>query len=251
MESIPKAKSILEFLTHRNPHVTLSPEPSPNTHNPNFFWPREVRKWDEFSFENLEKIYDGQLMSAARTPRDALPHYPSILGKDCRIEDEPTTTSLIAKWNDQIVSVALEAVKDELNPSIWVQKASKPDQSDNAPKVILRPDAGAYSIHEQNHREKKERFPKDYKCARSWNGLKLRNGEHVDKRTGEWRPGSVRRNDTMPIRQAYTYSVEFGCRYGCLLTTDEAFIFRIRPRDECSGECQSAPHSTRTPTLKA
>ncbi|KAI0503068.1 hypothetical protein F5B22DRAFT_576462 [Xylaria bambusicola] len=240
MEGNPKARSILEFLTHRNPHVVLSPDSNPNTHNPDFYWPREVRKWDEFHFENLEKIYEGQLMNAARAPRYALLHYPSILVKDCRIEDEPMTTSLITKWNDSIVSIALEAVKDELNPCIWVQKASKPDRSDHKQKVALRPDAGAYSIHEQDHRTKKERFPKDHKCARSWTSLKIRNGEHVDKRTGEWRPGRIRRNDTMPIRQAYTYSVEFGCRYGCLLTTEEAFVFRIRPRDQYSAEPGSA-----------
>ncbi|KAI1360579.1 hypothetical protein F5Y08DRAFT_348683 [Xylaria arbuscula] len=217
-----------------NPHVILSPDSNPDTHNPDFYWPREVRKWDESHFENLEKIYEGQLMNAARAPRHALPHYPSILAKDCRIEDEPMTTCLISKWNDSIVSIALEAVKDELNPCIWVQKASKPDRSVHIHKVTLRPDAGAYSIHEQDHGTKKERFPKDYKCARSWNSLKIRNGEYVDRLTGEWRPGRIHRNDNMPIRQAYTYSVKFGCRYGCLLTTEEAFVFRIRPRDQQS-----------------
>ncbi|KAI0423512.1 hypothetical protein F5Y09DRAFT_228945 [Xylaria sp. FL1042] len=257
MEEQPRARSILELLTHRNPHVILSPDGGINTHNPLFLWPRKVKKWEEFCFENLEKIYEGQLMSAARSPRFSLPCYPFVLNKDCRIEDEPMTTSLISKWNDTIVSAALDAVKDELNPSIWVQKASKPDQSALAPKIeakgtkktakiSLRPDSGAYSIHEQDQETKEERFPKDYKYAGCWNSLKIRNGEHVDTDTGEWRPGFVRRNDNMPIRQAYTYSVLFQCRYGCILTTAEAFIFRIRPLDQ-SPEAKGRSDKKATP----
>ncbi|KAJ4156018.1 hypothetical protein LMH87_001232 [Akanthomyces muscarius] len=38
-------------------------------------------------------------------------------------------------------------------------------------------------------------------------------------------------NCAFPFRQAYTYCVEFNCRYGCILTTEEAFVFRIRPVD--------------------
>ncbi|KAF2973059.1 hypothetical protein GQX73_g619 [Xylaria multiplex] len=246
MEDGPRAGSIFELLTHRNPHVILSPESGTNTHNQSYFWPRKIKKWEEFHFENLDKIYGGLLMNVARNPRDNLPHYPFILGKDCRISDEPTTTNLISKWNDTVVSAALDAVKGELNPSIWIQKASKPKQSTNTPnsgskgkkkddvKISLRPDSGAYSVHEENPENGEERFPKDYKYAGSWSSLKVRNGQHVDIDTGEWKPGFVQRNDNMPIRQAYTYSVLFQCRYGCILTTEEAFIFRIGPIEQNS-----------------
>ena len=40
----------------------------------------------------------------------------------------------------------------------------------------------------------------------------------------------------MPIRQVYTYCTEHGCRYGCILTTEEAFVFRIRPREEVDND---------------
>ncbi|KAI0535408.1 hypothetical protein GGR58DRAFT_479199 [Xylaria digitata] len=247
MEEEKRAASILELLTHRNPHVILSPESGTNTHNRNYFWPRKLKKWEEFHFENLDKIYGGRLMNVARNPRDNLPHYPFILRKDCRISDEPTTINLISKWNDTVVSAALDAVKGELNPSIWIQKASKPKQSTNTPKpdgkgkkddvkISLRPDSGAYSVHEEDPGNGEERFPKDYKYAGSWSSLKVRNGQHVDIDTGEWKPGFVQRNDNMPIRQAYTYSVLFKCRYGCILTTEEAFIFRIGPLEQNSVE---------------
>ncbi|KAI3321481.1 hypothetical protein HD806DRAFT_502679 [Xylariaceae sp. AK1471] len=251
MEHKRRAESIFEFLTHKNPHVNLSPEGGSNTHNQAYFWPRQVKKWEEFCFENLDNIYAGELMDVARNPRDTLPHYPFILEKDCRVSDESTTTNLISKWNDTIVSAALDAVKDKLNPSIWIQKASKPKESTNAPKlsgkgkkkvtvkIPLRPDSGAYSVHEEDPENREERFPKDYKHARHWSSLKVRNGEHVDIDTGEWKPGFVQRNENMPIRQAYTYSVLFQCRYGCILTTEEAFIFRIRPLEQNLGKVDS------------
>jgi hypothetical protein len=97
MEQKPRAQSIFEFLTHRNPHVHLSPESSSNTHNETYFWPRQIKKLEEFSFENLDNFYAGQLMHVARYTRDTLPPYPFILEKDRRISDEPTTANLISK----------------------------------------------------------------------------------------------------------------------------------------------------------
>lgn len=74
-----------------------------------------------------------------------------------------------------------------------------------------------------------ERLPKDYKAAtkwRSWEALDLL----LDKdNSGNWGEGLSGKQPAWPLRQAYTYCVEFGCRYGCILTTEEAFVFRIRP----------------------
>lgn len=74
-----------------------------------------------------------------------------------------------------------------------------------------------------------ERLPKDYKSStkwRSWDALKdlLR-----EDKSGRWKGGQTNQPLAWPLRQAYTYCVEFGCRYGCILTTEEAFVFRIRP----------------------
>lgn len=97
----------------------------------------------------------------------------------------------------------------------------------------LRPDAGATAPCNTHGSlcpaSLVERLPKDYKAAtkwRSWEALE----QVLDKdKSGDWKAGQLHKQPAWPLRQVYTYCVRFGCRYGCILTTEEAFVFRIRP----------------------
>ncbi|KAI1318981.1 hypothetical protein F5Y16DRAFT_414336 [Xylariaceae sp. FL0255] len=102
----------------------------------------------------------------------------------------------------------------------------------------LQPDGGAISLVEDMEGTDafEEHFPKEIKTAYNWSSQALRNGELTDAETGEWIGSKGQSNRNAPIRQAYTYCVNYRCRYGCILTTEEAFIFRIRPRENPSGE---------------
>lgn len=63
--------------------------------------------------------------------------------------------------------------------------------------------------------------------------------------SGEWRDEScLNDNFAWPVRQAYTYSIQHMCRYGCILTCNEAFIFRVKPRDEEPGKSPPISHPT-------
>jgi hypothetical protein len=79
-----------------------------------------------------------------------------------------------------------------------------------------------------------ERLPKDYKMAKKWTSSQLI--ESLVDEDGTWKRGGSGARLAMPIRQAYTYCVFYGCRYGCILTTEEAFIFRIKPKNQDSGK---------------
>lgn len=99
-------------------------------------------------------------------------------------------------------------------------------------KLGLYPDAGATAAC-PTHGDSCaaswiERLPKDYKTSTKWRSwealrklLKDKKGNLIERETAK--------NPAFPFRQAYTYCVEFNCRYGCILTTEEAFVFRIRP----------------------
>ncbi|KAI1418994.1 hypothetical protein F5Y12DRAFT_721314 [Xylaria sp. FL1777] len=182
---------------------------------------------------------------------------------------EPITRSLINKWNHTIVVASLRAVQDAFHPCFWREKTGKrlfksnipssttPDndsegaQNDTSQKVeeerqedevrqgirkqrskrSRQPDGGSVSLGEIMLKKSGERFPKEYKPAANWNSKKLRDGDYTNKETGEWLDVKfILEQNIAPIRQAYTYCIDYGCRYGCILTTLEAFIFRIKPR---------------------
>lgn len=54
-------------------------------------------------------------------------------------------------------------------------------------------------------------------------------------RAVQWQRADSRKQQAWPIRQAFTYCIDNMCRYGCILTCEEAFIFRVQPLDEEPG----------------
>ncbi|KAF2971390.1 hypothetical protein GQX73_g2189 [Xylaria multiplex] len=183
---------------------------------------------------------------------------------------ETITRSLFSKWNHTIVLASLRAVQDVFHPCLWREMTGEKssackillptnpennsegiqnedsrgleamNQMNRAQKGIKKqrskrsrqPDGGSVSVHEILLKKSGERFPKEYKSACNWNSKSLRDGKYTNKETGEWLEGVelASNNNIAPIRQAYTYCVDYECRYGCILTTSEAFIFRIKPR---------------------
>ncbi|KAI0410208.1 hypothetical protein F5X98DRAFT_387170 [Xylaria grammica] len=197
-------------------------------------------------------------------------------------KSEPITRSLFNKWNHTIVLASLRAVQDAFHPCLWREttgeKPSKsciplptdsenskraPDEATPEPEGMNRaektqkairkerskrsrqPDGGSVSVREILLKKSGERFPKEYKPASNWSSKKLRDGKYTNKETGEWHKEVqlIINNNIAPIRQAYTYCIDYGCRYGCILTTSEAFIFRIKPRGNYEGSIDDDPSS--------
>ena len=238
MDGEAKAESILDFLTARNPNIHhQTPKSTSLTSVRNSLCPKQLKVWKDFNFSTLENVYEKRLIHEAQKGRPPLP-YPSVLAKvDDVVHDEPTTTHVLTIWNHRIVAASLQAVQDTLHPSIWVPYRTKGqdeadaiiiDVSTDRKKTRLKPDAGAVSFC-QACCSAVERLPKDYKPASKWHSSAVFNRRMTDK-AGKWAPGQKNKNNAKPIRQVYTYCVELGCRYGCIITTREAFIFRIQPR---------------------
>ncbi|KAJ4328226.1 hypothetical protein N0V84_001266 [Fusarium piperis] len=258
MEFQPPATSIFELLTAKNPEV-VHPEPETKslTASPNFHWPKELRPWKEFDFKALEAVFAGSLLGDARRTGRSLPGYPTLFpDTDCVVTDEKSTTSLIIKWNETIVNTALMSIRNEFHPSIWNSKTRKHEKHEAEPQVnsrakrkqpprrssqshrvqkprkrhiSVRPDSGAVhhalSPDERGSPAVQERFPKEYKTASKWCSEKFLRSGFIDKK-GQMREELIQKNYFMPIRQAFTYCITHGCRYGCILTCGEAFIFR-------------------------
>lgn len=270
MESRAQATSLLEFLTTKNPEVD-QPELAHKTltSSPLYYIPKQLKAWDEFNFETLQQIFGGDLIREARRMDRVLP-YPMIIPEaDCKVTDERTTTRLLAKWNESIVISALLAVDKKFNATVWNSSVRVHEKTDVGSKhkrkgsrvqpsrklayrvkkqrkhLRLRPDSGAIASSPSFELDgsaalsfSQERFPKEYKTASKWQSDALLRGE-VTNSEGEWVDGHEESNYAMPIRQAFTYCVTYECRYGCILTCGEAFIFRVRPRGQPDGEIRS------------
>lgn len=220
-----------------------------------------MKTWDDFTFETLESIYGCELMKELRR-HDRELTYPFIWHKhESIMEDESTTTEILIRWNQASVNQALKEVEETLHPCIWtarkrpaVETPSVPLENSLTPlesnegkeekrasktgKTKLRRDMGAISTcdvcqardsRRSNGTGSIERLPKEVKPGSKWDSAEIE--KFIDD-NHEWVEGSNRRNEVMPVRQAYSYCVEHGCRYGCILTYQEAFIFRIGLVDE-------------------
>lgn len=231
MDSSRRAKSILEFLTAENCSVFAEePDSKTNSQHRNYHFPKQINAWEEFNFETLESLYDGKLMEELRFEERKLPEYPTSSPASRVDRNEPHTILILNKWNHSILDAALETVKDTLHPSVWVPDTGESNWTTPL-KRNWKPDAGAQAAC---GKDKRERFPKDYKVAKKWKSRVLHQKPLIDS-SGMWCRGSQKSNDAMPIRQAFTYCVTTGCRYGCILSTEEAFIFRIKPRKSPEG----------------
>lgn len=231
MDSSRRAKSILEFLTAENCSVfPQEPESKSNSRHPNWHSPKQINVWKEFNFENLEGLYDGKLMEELRNEGRKLPEYPASSPESRVDRNEPHTSLILNKWSHAILDTSLNAVRDTLHPSLWVPDIGNTNWT-RPLKRNWKPDAGAIAAC---GKDKRERFPKDYKVAKKWKSRVLHQKPLIDS-AGLWFRGSTKSNEAMPIRQAFTYCVTTGCRYGCILSTEEAFIFRIKPRTPAKG----------------
>jgi hypothetical protein len=245
MEERPGAASILEFLTAKNPSIEFPPPESKTlSSNKKYYWPRQLKRWNEFNFPTLEAVYQRSLLEEARRKCRSLLQYPPYLdGVENVVEDEPTTTYFLTTWNYRIVlkALTLPAVWNSFHPSVWRSKATPhASEGSNKKTARLKGDAGAISLCKTcrcsppDPALAAERFPKEYKTASKWRSSDVTSGPFIDE-SGAWKPGFNRSRKNMPIAQAYTACVNLGCRYGCILSTGEAFIFRIMPRPQSPG----------------
>jgi hypothetical protein len=272
MSQAAPAPTILEFLTHPNPSVEhRKPKSKTNTKSIDYYFPRQLVRWDEFDVGLLQTIYSGSLLEAARQTGRTLPHYPTTSPlTDLVIYGEKNVEKLINKWNETIVTAALEPIQNDFGPAMWTP-GEGPDENewfDKPPRrrgsrkqpprssssragcspttrrkqslSRLRPDSGSSAVRympdpslqaadSRESADRRERFPKEYKVATKWTSREVLEGGLLNEK-GEWEDGQFNDNLAMPINQAFTYCVANRARYGCILTCEEAFIFRIKPR---------------------
>ncbi|KAH7321025.1 hypothetical protein B0I35DRAFT_204973 [Stachybotrys elegans] len=268
----PRATSILELLTHPNPPVHHAKDSFKVTTHPWWHFPTYVRPWKEFQdITILKRVFESNLFRDACQYREGLPPYPTIHeDSDCGIDDEPQTRAMFDKWTKSVVMSALDPLRSKYPLVIWRkgkvikrQDSKRPVEPGKKRKPPARTsstysrrgrtqslsryvaDSGSV-LHKSaspspsvdplspDEKDQRERFPKEYKSAHHWRSHLLSDLDMLDE-DGRWRPSQYNSKQAMPIRQAYTYCIQNMCRYGCILSCHEAFIFQIRPGGEIPG----------------
>lgn len=250
----------------REPPNTKRKSGVSNTKNPLWHFPTRLEAWEEFQPELLSGVFSKTLFNEAKRVRPGLPPYPRLVGHDVQTATHEKTVRLINKWTESIVNTALEEVCDTLRPALW-DKGIKPPGKNQYETARTRPDSrhrrgpkyvnmtnwscdsganvGArYKLVDdksgdaltrailaaQEYQERKhERFPKEYKQYQAWNFQDF--WDKIIGPDGEWYEHMQEDSLAWPVRQAYSYCLQNGCRYGCILTPKEALIFRVKPTD--------------------
>lgn len=249
--------TIFQLLTLGNPRVTHYPlrkKARKNSQSVKWHYPRLINGWKDWEDSNLlRKTFDGRLLAHVNLPRE-LPHPPRLVSSaDCQLRTEEGTKRVIYKWTEVVVNAALEPIQFNLNATIWTTFGDlpKPRQTYDVPRRQptrngtkrspnratvgrLFPDGGAGYPSADAEQVSIERFPKEYKPFQKWSFQEVVRENLIDS-NGEWVNDGQLHNLAQPINQAFTYCVEFNCRYGCILTCHEAFLFRVRPIADDSG----------------
>lgn len=258
--------TILGLLTERN--RAIRPLPAPRSDNTkSMAWknghPTLLRPWDDFSISTFKTIYATQLFKACITDVPAGPGVILLDQESSTVGKEDEHRAVYHEWNWKRVDWALnhDLIKTRFSPafrrghglpvahqSAWANTpphdvARTSERSTPRPvtyysearqKVILRPDDGAGRLVDEN---KLELVTMDYKVARKWSSTRML-AECVDSE-GRLKSNDLGKTLVRPIKQLFAYCVAHGCRYGCLLTTEEAFLVRVGPIADSTGRSQS------------
>ncbi|RYP73438.1 hypothetical protein DL771_003610 [Monosporascus sp. 5C6A] len=224
MPPADKAKSIFEILTAENPKIDYPP-PKSKTQSSRREWykPKQIVEWNEFSYATLEGIYGGALFREARSEDYPLPHYPHIVSEaDCVVEDEPSTVHIMTKWNHTIVAAALDVIKHQFYPCIWIpgKRGSIQGIKNKQSPATYKPSQDSGAVHSScasgvssSSSLPVQMLPKDYKTASKWKSEQALSPNLLLDQNGLWIRGAQKSIEAQPLKQVYTYCVNYECRY--------------------------------------
>ncbi|KAI9149998.1 kinase-like protein [Paramyrothecium foliicola] len=228
---ILREMSIWEYLTIKNPPVITPQKSKPPSSRPYSFTPMRLKTWHEFNMSTFEQIFGKQLMQEARQKRDML-EVIELGDRELHVFNDLTSDSLLQQWNMPMTKHALHAVRDTLHPTGWQSNTDRRTAAAEISNIQLPASTAMSECEICRQRDQQspwntdERLPKVHTSYPKFNSariLPLVNSE------GYWDMKKANRHDISLIKEAYTLCVVKGCRYGCILSTHEAFIFRVSP----------------------
>ena len=224
---MPAKISILEYLRSDSPVVSHVHHPHDdakqrrNTTSVYYTKPRCILEWEDFEFDSLQAIYNGRLRKVLDQEtsnfidRSAIPHLPF-----CEIHDEDSLEALLIKWNQSVVSDALDVTQtlsgaDQGQAKIYMVRGGQ------ANKIARYQPDWAGVLRASTQQRASSILPGDTKVGWKWSSR--------DIQVGEVESIYLARDWLEPIKQIFTYCTKLNVRYGYIITERELVVTRIRP----------------------
>lgn len=225
--------SLLHHLSTRKPKLQATPRSKSRTNTTNQTWrmPSKITKWEDFDRASLMKCCGGLFCEMLKHPIEPM-KFPHLEKDIIRFADEAALEKhYVSQWTHPIVTTALfhsqSQCKDyQLRPPFVDMVAGGNARSVSAHRVSAHyPDwAGIRTMLPDNPNQTVNILPGDTKVSYKWKSTEI-----VPKKINA---NDVVQNWFWPLRQIFTYCMNFKTRYGYIISDEEVVAFRVRVSHE-------------------
>jgi hypothetical protein len=220
--------SLLHHLSTRKPKLQATPRSKSRTNTTNQSWrrPSRIAKWEDFDCTSLMKCCGGLFCEMLKHTIEPM-KFPHLEKDIIRFADEAALEKhYISQWTHPIVTTALSHAQRQSNDGGLRPPFVEMVAGGNAQSISgHKPDwAGTRTMMPDNPNQIVNILPGDTKVSYKWKSTEI-----VPK---EVNANDLVQNWFWPLRQIFTYCMNFKTRYGYIISDEEVVAFRVRvPRE--------------------
>lgn len=220
--------SLLYHLSTRKPKLQATPRSKSRTNTTNQSWrrPSRIAKWEDFDCASLMKCCGGLFYEMLKHTIEPM-QFPHLEKDLIRFADEAALEKhYISQWTHPIVTTALSHAQRQSNDRGLRPPFVEMVAGGNAQSISgHKPDwAGTRTMVPDNPNQTVNILPGDTKVSYKWKSTEI-----VPK---EVNANDLVQNWFWPLRQIFTYCMNFKTRYGYIISDEEVVAFRVRvPRE--------------------
>ena len=220
--------SLLHHLSTRKPKLQATPRSKSRTNTANQSWrrPSRIAKWEDFDYASLMKCCGGLFCEMLKHTIEPM-KFPHLDKDVIRFADEAALEKhYISQWTHPIVTTALSHAQRQSNDHGLRPPFVEMVAGGNAQSISgHKPDwAGTRTMVPDNPNQTVNILPGDTKVSYKWKSTEI-----VPKEVNAY---DLVQNWFWPLRQVFTYCMNFKTRYGYIISDEEVVAFRVRvPRE--------------------
>jgi len=220
--------SLLHYLSTRKPKLQATPRSKSRTNTTHQSWrrPSRIAKWEDFDCASLMKCCGGLFCEMLKHTIEPI-KFPHLEKDIIRFADEAALEKhYVSQWTHPIVTTALSHAQRQSNDRGLRPPFVEMVAGGNAQSISgHKPDwAGTRTMVPDNPNQTVNILPGETKVSYKWKSTEI-----VPK---EVKANDMVQNWFWPLRQIFTYCMNFKTRYGYIISDEEVVAFRVRaPRE--------------------
>jgi hypothetical protein len=229
--------NLLHHLSTEKPSLQATPRSKSKTNTSNQSWrrPSRIAKWEDFDFASLVNCCSG-LFGEMLTYTIEPMNFRHLEMDTIRFADENALEKhYVSQWTHPIIKTALSQAQRQAGDRGLRPPFVEMVAGGNAQRGIFRqmPDwAGTRTAVPDNPNQTVNILPGDTKVSYKWKSADI-----VPK---EIDAGDTVQNWFWPLRQIFTYCMNYNTRYGYIISDEEVVAFRVRVPQERLESSQSS-----------